>query len=206
MARTWADTAATLKQLTEQIPNLASRLIAISVTGQGDGMWLIDKAGEPVAPAWLWLDARSASIVEEFTTSKDYADHYARTGTGVIVSQMSVQFAWMQRHRPEVLAKATHSFHCKDWIYFNLCGDRATDPSEGNFTFGNYQSRDYQLDILDQLGAGNAKRLVTPMVDGTTTCGHLTEAAAKSHGPQEWHAHRSGLCRRPLHRPRWRIV
>ena len=180
MARTWADTAATLKQLTEQIPNLASRLIAISVTGQGDGMWLIDKEGTPVAPAWLWLDARSASIVEEFTTSKDYADHYARTGTGVIVSQMSVQFAWMQRHRPEVLAKATHSFHCKDWIYFNLCGDRATDPSEGNFTFGNYQSRNYQLDILDQLGAGNAKRLVTPMVDGTTTCGHLTEAAAKA--------------------------
>ena len=54
MARTWADTVATLKQLAEKIPNLAARLIAISVTGQGDGMWLIDKAGSPVAPAWLW--------------------------------------------------------------------------------------------------------------------------------------------------------
>ncbi len=69
MQRTWRDTAATLKQLTEQIPDLASRLIAISVTGQGDGMWLIDKSGAPVAPAWLWLDARAAEIVEEFTTS-----------------------------------------------------------------------------------------------------------------------------------------
>jgi erythritol kinase len=38
MARTWRDTAETLKQLSEKIPNLASRLIAISVTGQGDGM------------------------------------------------------------------------------------------------------------------------------------------------------------------------
>ena len=66
MARTWADTAATLKQLTEKIPNLRDRLIAISVTGQGDGMWLIDKAGEPVAPAWLWLDARAAAIAEDF--------------------------------------------------------------------------------------------------------------------------------------------
>ena len=42
MARTWSDTVQTLKQLSEKIPNLASRLIAISVTGQGDGMWLID--------------------------------------------------------------------------------------------------------------------------------------------------------------------
>ena len=46
MARTWADTAATLKELSEKIPNLRDRVIAISVTGQGDGMWLIDKAGE----------------------------------------------------------------------------------------------------------------------------------------------------------------
>ena len=182
MARTWADTATTLKQLTEQIPNLASRLIAISVTGQGDGMWLIDKAGDPVAPAWLWLDARAADIVEEFTTSEHYAAHYDRTGTGVNVCQMSVQLAWMQRHRPEVLAKATHAFHCQDWIYFNLTGDRVTDPSEANFTFGNYKNRVYNLDILDHLGAPQAKSLVTPIVDGTTTCGQLTDAAAKITG------------------------
>ncbi len=182
MNRTWADTATTLKQLTEQIPNLASRLIAISVTGQGDGMWLIDKAGEPVAPAWLWLDARAADIVEEFTTSEHYTAHYERTGTGVNVCQMSVQLAWMQRHRPEILVKATHSFHCQDWIYFNLTGDRVTDPSEANFTFGNYKSREYQPDILDQLGASKAKSLITPIIDGTTDCGHLTEAAAKVTG------------------------
>lgn len=182
MNRTWADTATTLRQLTEQIPNLASRLIAISVTGQGDGMWLIDKAGEPVAPAWLWLDARAAAVVEEFTTSEHYIIHYERTGTGVNVCQMSVQLAWMLRHRPEVLAKATHAFHCKDWIYFNLTGDRVTDPSEANFTFGNYKSREYDLAILDHLGAPKAKSLVTPIVDGTTTRGHLTEAAAKATG------------------------
>jgi erythritol kinase (D-erythritol 1-phosphate-forming) len=182
MARTWGDAAATLKQLTTQIPNLASRLIAISVTGQGDGMWLIDRAGEPVAPAWLWLDARAADIVEEFTTSENYAAHYERTGTGVNVCQLSVQLAWMQRHRPDVVAKASHAFHCKDWIYFKLTGDRCTDPSEANFTFGNFINRNYQLDILDHLGAPNAKSLVTPIIDGTTHSGSLTEAAAAATG------------------------
>ena len=72
MAFTWASAAATLKQLTEQIPNLASRLIAISVTAQGDGMWLIDKSGEPVGPATIWLDNRAASIVDEYVTTKNY--------------------------------------------------------------------------------------------------------------------------------------
>jgi erythritol kinase (D-erythritol 1-phosphate-forming) len=182
MHRTWTDTAATLRELATKVPNLASRLAAISVTGQGDGMWLIDKAGEPVAPAWLWLDARAAAIVEEFTSSENHAAHYQRTGTGVNVCQLNVQLVWMHRHRPEVLRKATHAFHCKDWIYFNLSGDRATDPSEANFTFGNFKSRSYDPQILEQLGAGKTKALLTPIIDGTSQNGHLTEAAAKATG------------------------
>ncbi len=182
MSRTWADAAATLKQLTTKIPNLAERLVAISVTGQGDGIWLIDAKGEPVAPAWLWLDARSIKEVDEFTGTTDYDMHYARTGTGVNVCQMSVQLTWMRRHRPEVLAKATQAFHCKDWIYFKLTGERVTDPSEGNFTFGDFAHRKYQLDIMDSLGSGSLKHLVTPMIDGTQVNGTLTADAASLTG------------------------
>lgn len=179
MARTWADAATTLRQLGEKIPDLASRVIAISVTAQGDGMWLIDKQGEPVGPATIWLDNRAASIVEDYVSSTNHAAHYERTGTGMTVVQMSGKLAWMQRHKPEVLAKATHAFHCKDWIYFKLTGDRVTDPSEANCTFGNYKTNSYQPDILDHLGARNTKQLLTPVVDGTRDCGRLTEAAAK---------------------------
>src|SRR4029078_9968296 len=82
MARTWRDAAKTLKDLADEIDDLNARVIAIAVTGQGDGLWLIDKQGEPVAHAWLWLDSRAAAIAEEFTHSPSYAAHYERTGTG----------------------------------------------------------------------------------------------------------------------------
>ncbi|MEI8178281.1 FGGY-family carbohydrate kinase [Aestuariivirga sp.] len=182
MARTWADTAATLKQLSEKVPNLKDRLIAISVTGQGDGMWLIDKAGEPVAPAWLWLDARAAAITEAFVASADYPAHYKRTGTGVNACQMSMQLAWMTRNRPDILARATTGFHCKDWLYFNLTGDRRTDPSEANFTFGQYATRTYAPDVLDVLGASDAKSLLPEIVEGTQAAGRLTPEAASLTG------------------------
>jgi erythritol kinase len=182
MMRTWRDTAQTLKQLSEKIPKLASRLVAISVTGQGDGMWLIDKDGDPVAPAWLWLDARAASIAEEFTRHADYSAHYKRTGTGVNACQMSIHLAWMARHRPEVLARATSAFHCKDWLYFKLTGERAEDPSEANFTFGQYATRTYAPHVLDALGASDAKRLLPPIVEGTEVAGALSAEAAKLTG------------------------
>jgi erythritol kinase len=182
MAQTWGDAAATLKQLTEKVPRLAERTIVVAVTGQGDGMWLVDKAGEPVAPAWLWLDARSAAIAEGFAKSPAHAGHYKRTGTGVNACQMSTQLAWMRRHRPDVLAGAETSFHCKDWLYFKLTGRRATDPSEANFTFGDYRRRAYAPYILDELGAGDAKRLLPEIVEGTESSDGLSPEAAKLTG------------------------
>jgi sugar (pentulose or hexulose) kinase len=51
MARTWDDTARVLRSLAEQVDDLAARTAALAVTAQGDGTWLVDEAGEPVAPA-----------------------------------------------------------------------------------------------------------------------------------------------------------
>lgn len=178
MARTWVDAAAALKQLTEKIPGLASRVIAIAVTGQGDGTWLVDGRGDPVAPALLWLDARAASIAEDFTRHPSYAAHYQRTGTGVNACQMSSQLVWLSRNQPQVLARAATAFHCKDWLYFKLTGVRATDPSEANFTFGQYRTRTYAPGILDALGAGDAKRLLPEIVEGTDVSHPLSAEAA----------------------------
>ncbi|MFN5452632.1 FGGY family carbohydrate kinase, partial [Bradyrhizobium sp.] len=49
MQRTWADTVAALRGLAQAVPDLARRVSAIAVTGQGDGTWLIDADGRPVA-------------------------------------------------------------------------------------------------------------------------------------------------------------
>jgi erythritol kinase len=185
MARTWKDAAETLRLLGETVPRLADRVLAVSVTGQGDGMWLVDKAGEPVAPAWLWLDARAASIAEAFAKSEAHAAHYTRTGTGVNACQMSTQLAWMARHRPEVLARAATAFHCKDWLYFKLTGERASDPSEANFTFGDFRSRTYAPQILDALSASHAKSLLPAIVDGTCEASKLSGEAAWLSGLKE---------------------
>jgi erythritol kinase (D-erythritol 1-phosphate-forming) len=182
MARTWADAAKSLQLLAEKVPRLADRTIAVGVTGQGDGTWLMDKDGEPVCPAWLWLDSRAASIAEEFMAHPDYAAHYARTGTGINACQQSTHLAWMKRHAPEVIARAASAHHCKDWLYYKLTGERVTDPSEAIYTFGHYATRTYEPAVLDAMKASDLKRLLPPMVDGTMESAPLSAAAAKLTG------------------------
>jgi erythritol kinase len=182
MLRTWTDTAATLRMLGEKVADLARRTLVVAVTGQGDGTWLIDAKGEPIVPGWLWLDSRAARITEDFVGSRTYRDHYLRTGTGVNACQQSVQLAWLQRNRPEVIDRAASTHHCKDWLYFKLTGDRVTDISEGNFTFGSYATREYAPAILTQLDAADCERLLPRMIDGTREAGSLLPSAAAETG------------------------
>ena len=178
MDRTWADCAATLRELTERVPDFARRVAALAVTAQGDGSWLIDADGEPVGGGLLWLDSRAASLVSDYLRTDAYREHYARTGSGLSACMASAQLAWMKRRQPERIARATTCFHCKDWLYFKLTGARLTDPAEGNFTFGNYRTREYEPSILEGLGIADCARLLPPMIDGVSESGKLSAAAA----------------------------
>ena len=80
---------------------------------------------------------------------------YARTGTGTNVCQMRTHLTWMKRHAPALLARAATALHCKDWLYLGLTGERATDPSEGVFTFGSTATRDIDEEVIEALGLGD---------------------------------------------------
>lgn len=180
MERSWDDAASVLSELTQR---LAGRDIAVlAVTGQGDGTWLVDADDQPVGAGWLWLDARGASIVEDLTASGAAQAAFAYTGTGLAACQQVPQLLWMQRHRPEALARAVVSFHPKDFLYLRLTGQRATSPDEGSCTFGDYRLREYRDEVLTALGATQFHRLLPPMLDGTRTAHALTAAAAARTG------------------------
>lgn len=176
---TWEAAAQTLRALAERVDNLSGRIAALTVTGQGDGTWLIDDAGEPVGQALLWLDARSAPIIERWRGSEVGPAFYAITGTGLNPANQSGHLAWLREHRREWLQRAATAFHCKDWLYFKLTGVRATDPAEALFTFGDYRTGEYSPEVLKVLGLDDLGHLLPDIVDGTRRRDGLSEAAAR---------------------------
>lgn len=185
MARTWSDTVAALRGLSAAVPDLAARVAALAVTGQGDGTWLIDDGGQPVAPALLWLDSRAGAIVEEIRASERNAALHRRTGSGLNACQQGPQLAWLQAHAPEIVSRAATAFHCKDWLYFLLTGERATDPSEASFSCGNFRTRGFDAETARLIGISDLVRLFPQVVDGVTTTHPLDAAAAAQIGLPE---------------------
>ncbi|MFK7942412.1 MAG: FGGY-family carbohydrate kinase [Paracoccaceae bacterium] len=182
MDDTWADCAKTLRDLGEKVDKLSTRVAAVAVTGQGDGTWLIDRDNRPVTDAWLWLDARAAPVVERERGSAADRERFGITGAGLNACQMGAQLAHMKETSPEVIAAADAALHCKDWLYLNLTGVRATGPCEAVFTFGNFRTRTYDDRVLEALGLLSEKRLLPDIIDGTQTTHPLSAKAANETG------------------------
>ena len=184
MRRSWDDAAAVLADLAAALAahHADAQIVALGITGQGDGTWLIDTDGEPVGDGWLWLDARAAAIVEELKASGAAAEAYRFTGTGLAACQQAPQLAWMQRQRPEMLARAATAMHPKDYLYFRATGARRTSPCEGCFTFGDFRTRSYRDEVLRALGLAAQRHLLPPMQDGTLAFDALTATAARQTG------------------------
>ncbi len=182
MARTFTDAAATLRELQEQLPGGAASILAVAVTGQGDGTWLIDASGEPVGPAWLWLDGRAGEVASAMARDTRHRHHFRTTGTGVNPCQQGAQLLEMKRNHRHLLDRAATAFHCKDWLYFKLTGVRASDPSEAVFTFGDFRTRQYDRSVIDNLGLSAEARLLPPIVDGLKQSHPLSGTAAAACG------------------------
>lgn len=182
LAQTWADCARSLRDLSAKVPDLARRTAAVSVTAQGDGTWLAGKGNQPVGDAWLWLDARAAPTVERLAASALNRARFEATGTGLNTCQQGSQMAHMDRFAPELLNGAEVALHCKDWLYLNLTGVRATDPSEASFTFGNFRTRQYDDTVIEALGLTHRRALLPEIIDGTEVTHPLTAAAAAETG------------------------
>ncbi|MBM7069402.1 FGGY-family carbohydrate kinase [Actibacterium sp. 188UL27-1] len=182
MARTWADAAAVLSELAQTVPDLATRAVALGVTGQGDGTWLIDGDHKPLHKGWLWLDARAADHAQALIDGPGHAAIYDGTATSINVCQMRSQLQWIKAHAPDLLAQTAAALHCKDWLYLQLTGETVADLSEALFTFGDYRTRTYSDTVINALGLTDHRHILPPIIDGATTSHALTARAAQQTG------------------------
>lgn len=182
LQQTWHDCAAALRSLGGKVDRLAERTAAVAVTAQGDGTWLVGSNNEPVSDAWLWLDARAAPTVERLAAGPLNRARFEATGTGLNTCQQGSQLAHMDRNLPDLLVRAEVALHCKDWLYLNLTGVRATDPSEASFTFGNFRNRKYDDTVIEALGLASRRALLPEIVEGTEVTHQLTVEAAAATG------------------------
>ncbi|BBM89593.1 erythritol kinase [Spirochaetota bacterium] len=181
-ALTWKKVVFVFHELIQKIPNLSSRLLVITVTGQRDGTWLIDKRGVPIGNALLHLDTRSESMLQNLVNRNIHVNIHSLTGSRINAGSQSIQMLWFKKYAKSLLSRAHTVFHCKEWVYFKLTTERGCDVSEACSTFGNFKTRSYETEIFKMLGLTAYRNIIPRIISGEREYYPLSIAAARTLG------------------------
>lgn len=176
---TWNRAAATIESVVDAIDRT---VVAVGVTGQGSGAWLIDENGEPVRDAILWRDARAAEYVETWHEDGTFDAVFDRCGYALYAGASFALYRWLLDEEPSVADRTETAFFCKDWLKFRLTGERTTDPSDVSITHYRPDRGVFDDRVADRLGVRELAECVPPRRSGTDVVGHVTDEAAEQTG------------------------
>lgn len=149
----------------------------IALTGQGDGVWLVDGYARPVRPAISWMDARATAILHDWLARDVVHRVFRHTGNALFPGAAAPVLAWLATHEPRSLDRAATAAYCKDVVMQRLTGVRATDASDASLPFLDPYRRCYHPDVLAWCGLADRAHLLPPVIDPLPT-GQLTREAA----------------------------
>ncbi|MEU3886074.1 FGGY-family carbohydrate kinase [Streptomyces sp. NPDC029041] len=140
------------------------------LTGQGDGVWLVDGEGRPVRPAASWLDGRAHELVDGWLADGTFESVFRRTGSAMFPGCPGPLLAWLDRHEPEALDAAKAALYCKDMVFQRLTGAAATtDVSDASMPFLDPRTRTYDDRVVEVLGLAHRRGLLAPVSDPVAT-------------------------------------
>ncbi|MFC7220627.1 xylulokinase [Streptomyces polyrhachis] len=111
------------------------QVAAVSVAGQQHGLVTLDRHGEPVRPALLWNDVRSAPQRERLLAELGGAKAWAlRTGSVPAPSFTVTTWAWLREHEPGAAAATAAVRLPHDYLTERLTGTAVTDRGDASGT------------------------------------------------------------------------
>ncbi|WP_394831181.1 carbohydrate kinase [Pendulispora rubella] len=158
---------------------MADSIEAITLTGQGDGVWLVDAQAAPVGHAILWNDARAASIVERWTAEGRIARGFDLNGSRTFAGAPNAILAWLGAHEPERLERAHAALSCTGFAFLRMTGRFGMDRSDASLPFLDIRTGAVAEDMFALFGIESARRLRPPILADTDRVGTLRQEAAE---------------------------
>jgi xylulokinase len=175
----WSSTVTVARSALAQAGSV--EISAIGISGQMHGTVLLDEQCEPVRPAIIWEDRRSASQVRSLTERIGATTLIERCGSPIATGFQAATLAWLVEHEPESIGMTRTVLLPGDYLRFRLSGALATEPSDASSTLlFDIERRIWSPDVAKAVGIDLA--LLPPIAKSISITGNLTPGAAAAIG------------------------
>lgn len=129
----WGVVSKSIAKVTGELDS--SRIQAIGLSGQMHGLVLLDKSLNPLRPAILWNDQRSAPQCGEVYAKVGGENKLLEyTNNPMLPGYTGGKLMWVRENEPRIYEKAERFCLPKDYIRYRLTSEFATDVSDASGT------------------------------------------------------------------------
>ena len=117
----------------------------------------MDKGGQPLRNAIMWMDVRASKQTERARATSSVAKRYVGDGTMPHTAEWyPFKAAWLKENEPDLYAKAYRLVDAPDWLTFKLTGEWTLNINTAAHRM--YYNRDeggWPTDFYEEVGCGD---------------------------------------------------
>ncbi|MCR9134544.1 MAG: carbohydrate kinase [Alphaproteobacteria bacterium] len=178
----WRQTASAIQEVLAITETLPKDVVSVSATAHGDGIYLLDNAGDPLGNGILSLDSRAEDQVQRWQSDGTSAASLTLTGQVPHVSAPSSLLAWIRETEPERFDRIGHVLACKDWLRYCLTGSIGTDCTEASTSFTDVNTQRFSSESLSLFGLDAVEAALPAIAGSAEIIGNVTDEAALATG------------------------
>jgi xylulokinase len=177
----WQACVRTVRRVVEQSGVCTDEIRALGVSSQGETTITLERDGQALYPAIVWLDNRATSQAARL--AKQFSDRvYDVTGVQEIIPTWTAcKLLWLRENEPEVFTRAWKFMLVQDFLIYQMTGRAVTDGSVAcTTTLYDIRSHAWWPEMLSAVGieASHLPEIIQP----GSQVGALTAKAAEALG------------------------
>ncbi|MGF6768087.1 L-xylulokinase [Paraburkholderia sp. GAS199] len=181
--RMWQDSAEAIRALLQETGVEPSDIAAVSTSGYGAGLYLVDERGNPTRPGIMSTDSRANHVIEEWVRDKIAPENELRVQQRLWSGQPAPLLAWLQAREPGLSQRTHRILFCKDFLRGKLCGVFDTDPTDAGIAgLSDVTKQAYDPDFFAALGLEGWVGKLPEIAPSTAVAGKITATAASLTG------------------------
>ena len=179
----WARSSQIMKQLTSSAgPEIVKNICGVCVSSQTVSMLPLDKDGNVLRNAIIWMDSRSNEELRYILDTMGFDTFVSTVGAQPDCAFLPSKLLWYKKHEPELFAKTDCVLQASSYINFKLTGERTMDIDQaGKCQCLDIRTLEWSKEIGDVLDIDLNKLLPKPQLVHEII-GTVTDAAAKETG------------------------
>jgi len=177
----WRACTLSVRRALDRLGTRKNDIACVGFSGQMHGAVLLDAHDDVVRPALIWCDQRTESQVQELAAQFGVDRLIQLTSNPPLTNFTLTKLLWVRENEPQNWQRVRHVMLPKDYVRFQLTGERAIDMADASGTLLlDVARRRWSSEVLDQTRID--RELLPRLYESPEVCGQVSAQAAQATG------------------------